>query len=120
MVPYSLGLRVGKYGKRSHWGSKTIGPNLRTAAQSALAAVTAHAQGGLSDLVHDYRLGLRTATILGLRVAGCFELRCHPERAVPKLAALWRELGVRIQMGWTPSATAEPGSDRLGGSIIVQ
>ena len=28
------------------------------------------------------------------------------------------ELEVRIQMGWTPSATAEPGSDRIGGTAL--
>ena len=28
------------------------------------------------------------------------------------------ELEVRIQMGWTPSATTEPGSDRIGGTAL--
>ena len=33
-------------------------------------------------------------------------------------AASVAELKFRIQMGWTPSATAEPGSDRIGGAAL--
>jgi hypothetical protein len=43
-------------------------------------------------LVHDCRPGweIGSAIVLGLREEGCFELRCRPERAVPKVRALCR------------------------------
>ena len=40
------------------------------------------------------------------------------EQSLETAAYRGAELEVRIQMGWTPSATAEPGSDTIGGTEL--
>ena len=54
------------------------------------------------------------------------ELRCDPSplpglriSATRETTEGGTELEFRIQMGWTPSATAEPGSDRIGGTALL-
>ena len=50
--------------------------------------------------------------------SGGFTARIFREMLGLRPPPPWEEPEVRIQMGWTPSATAEPGSDRIGGTAL--
>jgi hypothetical protein len=62
----------------------------------------------------DYVSRLREGRLCSGSVAGLETgSRCYPGTRAAILIVL-------VQMGWTPSATAEPASDRIGGTAVIQ